>query len=178
MKQPPERDEDILNALAGAVRGLAKAEATGDLASLRRLDLDNPMAPAFFRLIARHTPHESPSPETMRAYALVAAILALRPDTLVPGRRLGSNLVDAGVSEARVQRLLAARGETFRDLALRTARVLVRSGAFSYEQLCRLILAGDGPAAEHLRLAVARDFWGALDGRSRAPTAVPAFTES
>src|SRR5690349_722198 len=52
----PPNDAAFLDRLAGAVRGLAKAEARGDLANLRRLDLQAPASPSFYRLLARHAP--------------------------------------------------------------------------------------------------------------------------
>ncbi len=151
-------DTALLDALAGAVRGLAKAEARGDLASLRRLDLNAPASAVFYRIVARHAPQRE-KPDDLRALAQILAMMALKPDALAPGR-LGRTLAGANVSEARVQRLLAARGETFRDLALRTGRLLARQETLPYRELGLLVLAKTETFAEEIRMRVARDYWG------------------
>lgn len=153
----PNDSGALLDALAGAVRGLDRAEAHGDLASLRRLDRDAPASPAFYRLAVRHAPGLE-RPGDLRALALILTIMALSPEALAP-TRLGHALAEAGVSEARVQRLLAARGEAFRELALRTARVLAGRGTLPYRELGLLILARSEPFAEEIRMRIARDYW-------------------
>ena len=155
---PHENDAALLDALAGAVRALGKAGARGDLASLRRLDRNEPASPAFYRILARHAPARQ-QPDDWRALALILGIMALNPDALASAS-LGRTLADAGVSEARVQRLLAARGDAFRDLALRTARVLAGRGTLPYREFGLLVLARSEAFAEEIRMRIARDYWG------------------
>jgi CRISPR system Cascade subunit CasB len=169
---PPRREAVLLDTLAGAVRGLAKAEARGDLASLRRLDLRAPTGSAFYRLIARHAPEVS-QPSDLRNLALILAIMALNPEGLVPGG-LGRALAEADISEARVQRLLTARGEIFRDLALRTARVLARAGSLPYRDLGLLVLSRSETFADEIRMRIAREYWGR---RSPEPTEANTATD-
>lgn len=171
------RDDEIVEGLANAVRALAHAEATGELASLRRLDLDDPRSPSFFRILVRCVPAERHGHDDIRRFALLLAILALRPDGLAGSRRLGHALAEAKVSEARVERLLAARGGTFRDLMHRTARLLARAGELPYRGIGALVLAGDRPHAEELRLGIARDYWSAHDRRQREPAATTEASE-
>lgn len=167
MTQPPEGDAALLDALANGVRSLSKAEARGDLASLRRLDLDAPMSPVFYRLVARYAPARH-HPDELRNLALILAMMALKPDDLASGR-LGRALADAGVSEARVQRLLAARGETFRDLALRTSRLVAGKGPLPYRDLGLLVLARSDGFAEETRMRIARDYWGQRGRAASSP---------
>ena len=49
----PEGERDHGFAFYNEVRKLTDAEQRGDLAELRRLDPDQPGAPAFFRILAR-----------------------------------------------------------------------------------------------------------------------------
>ncbi len=152
----------ILDWLAGGIARLNERGATGDLAALRRLDPDHPNAGAFFRLmaLAPGDPLDGPG-DRFRRWGLVVWMLAQ-----TPGRRddrpLGAALAEAGFSEIRMNRLLAARGDGFRAQVRRMARFLAqKSGAIPYRELGALILCeGLNEAwAERLRLKIARDFW-------------------
>jgi CRISPR system Cascade subunit CasB len=153
-----ERDQGFL--LCNEVRRLAEAEQRGDLAELRRLDPNQPGAPAFFRILARVAPEAGG--ETMRRYAHFLRILALKPEAL-SGDRLGAVMAKAGVSESRVQRLLTARGETMRDQLRLIARRLANSGNLPWRGFADLLLTKDDKQAENKRLIIARDYWRALD---------------
>lgn len=70
-KAPAQDQTECERGLGGAfvneVRALLRAERRGDLAELRRLDPEQPGAPAFFRILARVAPEAGV--EKMRRYA-------------------------------------------------------------------------------------------------------------
>lgn len=168
---PPDQPKggragDLVEAFAEQVRSLARRERRGDLASLRRLDAEMPAAAAFFRIVVAVAPEAGPA--SLKRYARLLQILALKPDVLVPGP-LGPALIEAGVSEGRVIKLLAARGPALARQLQLLARRLANAGAVPYRQIGDLILApDDSDRAEDLRLRISRDYWRALDSRGAA----------
>jgi CRISPR system Cascade subunit CasB len=154
-----EREQGPGGAFVNEVRCLLRAERRGDLAELRRLDPEQPNAPAFFRILARVAPEAGV--ETMRRYAHYLRILALNPEAL-SSDRLGAVMAASGVSESRVQRLLTARGETMRDQLRLIARRLANSGNLPWRGFADLLLANEKDE-EDARLRIARDYWRALD---------------
>ncbi len=170
--QPPTpRERDLVERFASDISALAKAEARGDLAALRRMDPDCPDAPAFFRILVRHCPDAGPA--FARRCARLARMLALRPEALKPGS-LGEAMAEHGISEARVQRLLAARGEALATQIALVARRLAGERALPYRELGRLLLARDddgdeAAAAEAVRLRIARDYFRAIDRAGTLP---------
>ncbi len=158
-----------VEALAGAIRALGKAERRGDLASLRRLDADAPDAPAFFRIVVKVAPDVTAA--ELRRYAQFLQILALKPDVLSSGS-FGAAMAEAEVSEGRVQKLLSARRPALSEQLRLIARRLANAGKLPYRQIGDLILIDDedGEYAENIRLRIARDYWRALD---RAEVSTP-----
>jgi hypothetical protein len=158
---PASREADPVELFANEVRALEAAERRGDLAELRRMDPDHPDAPAFFRMLVRHRPDAGP--DLARRCARVIRILALRPEALVPGS-LGQAMAEHGISEARVQKLLSARGDALSAQVALIARRLAAEGTLPYRALGRLLLIrDDDEAAECIRLEIARDYFRALD---------------
>lgn len=163
----PQRSRDLVELLAEDIGALALAERRGDLADLRRMDAERPDAPAFFRMLVRHRPDAGP--DFVRRCARLVKILALRPEALVPGS-LGAAMAEHGITEARVQKLLAARGDALAAQIALVARRLAQERALPYRALGRLLLAGDDDeAAEPIRLSIARDYFRALDRAAAAP---------
>lgn len=152
----------ILDWLARGIDRLDERGATGDLAALRRLDPDQPSAGAFFRLMALAPDNPLGGPgDRFRRWGLVAWMLAQTPARR-GDRALGAALAEAGFSEMRMNRLLAARGDGFRAQARRMVRFLAqKAGAVPYRELGELILCeGDRETrAERLRMKIARDYW-------------------
>ena len=120
----------------------------GPLAELRRLDAGRP-APAFWRLAVRY-PNSVGAPSRQASWISIVRIIATlmpkgdpaqRPRLHDPRRRLGEVLCDGGdpawpggnadarpvYSEARFNRLLAARGRHREILMERAARTIARS---------------------------------------------------
>ena len=160
--------ESALDSIAGAVRRLVENEATGELATLRRLNVDSPDALAFGRitllpavdaLLATERDPEARSDLLVRL-AVVTRMMAGAAGDLHAGWKLGGALADAGATERRVGALLTARGKTLLDTVQRTAARLALAGPLPYRQLGVLALAEtlDPPAAESMRFQIARDF--------------------
>jgi len=160
--------QNRVDALAGAIRALDKAERRGDLASLRRLDADAPDAPAFFRIVVKVAPNASAV--ELRRYARFLQMLALKPDSLTSGS-FGAAMAEAEVSEGRVQKLLSARGPALSKQLRLIARRLANAGRLPYRQIGDLLLVEDedGEYAEAVRLRIARDYWRAIDRADVGP---------
>lgn len=148
-----------ITAFADAIRALHHQENRGALAALRRMDTSRATEPAFHRILAVAAPDASHA--RAKRLALLARILALATSAEMLGKGpqgLGEALRVADVSEARVQMLMTARGETLDDLLLRTARRLVRDGSLPYQDIGKLILGGP-KAVEITRFRIAKDYW-------------------
>lgn len=163
------RAPDLVELLANDVRALEAAERRGDLAELRRMDPERPDAPAFFRILVRRRPDAGP--DFARRCARLVRLLALRPEALQRGS-LGEAMAAHGISEARVQKLLAARGEALAMQIALIARRLAQERALPYRELGHLLLADDdGEAADRARLRIARDYFRTLDRAHAADAA-------
>lgn len=89
-------------------------------------------------------------------------------------RRTGAALHAAGYSEARLSKLLIARGDGLRDQVARLARFLRAKGAMPLDlrPLAALVLEEGRyePGAETARLNIARSYYGAADRAAREET--------
>lgn len=95
-------------------------------------------------------------------WAFIAHGIALSGHDGGEGQFLGRQLHDAGVSEARVTRLLDARGDAFVQTLPRLLRLMAsKNVAPNWAELGRLVLNEDQDDAEKTRLKVARDFFSA-----------------
>jgi CRISPR system Cascade subunit CasB len=130
----------LVEAFAGAIRALESAERRGDLASLRRLNTDAPDAAAFFRIVVRIAPEASPA--ALQRYARFLQILALKPAALISGS-FGAAMAAAEVTEARVQKLLTARGPALAEQIRLISRRLADVGTLPYRQIGDLLMIED-----------------------------------
>jgi CRISPR system Cascade subunit CasB len=104
----------------------------------------------------------------------VFAVLA-RPGAGWPSRDLGTALAEASFPESRLSRLLASRGDAFRDQATLVARFLhARDAACTPVDLAELALVEERTEsrAERLRFRIARSYYRVVD--ASPATAVPA----
>ena len=172
---------------AGLASRLARADfPRGDLAALRRMNPDTPAA-VFWRLAAQHDLLGAPVVE--RKWMLILNGIALMTPTAGPGsvrtahnpqRAVGTALFLGGesaarttgfYSEARLQRLLTARGAVLHTLLARMFRMLAGAGAaFDWREMAWFIL-NDGFSAERAeesRRRIARAYYQAE--RQHAPS--------
>jgi hypothetical protein len=173
--QPSEK-KSLLERIATELWRLNEAEATGELAALRRMDRHSVPPAAFYRIMARAGANEM-HPGTIRRWARAVAIMAQRPDALRPSG-LGETLKAIGVSEQRLDMLLYSRGPALFDLALRTAVRIAHSHEFlPYRDLCHLVLYDGRPEkstdADDVRIRVAQSYLRAKD-KSDADSPSPA----
>jgi hypothetical protein len=160
--------EAALDAIAAALRRLVEAQATGELATLRRLDVNSPDALAFGRItllppvdaLLSSMLDTSARTDLLLRLAVMTRAMAGAADDLHAGWKLGGALADAGATERRVGALLTARGGTLLDTILRTSARLALAGPLPYRQLGVLALAEtiDPAAAEAMRFQIARDY--------------------
>lgn len=184
--------------MKGIGRTLASLDP-GALAELRRLSLegDEPGAPYFWRLAARH---DFGGGDRLRTWARIVQIMAILTDKGAPeGKRspheaaskengwrgFGHALCDGSdtawgigtanprpmLSEQRLARLLAAKGMMRNDLVERAVRALAANkppgAAVNCTDIARLLLFPDNP--DHAR-KLARDYYARLDRATRAGT--------
>ena len=161
-----ESEKNPMGIIAGLARLLADTHfSTGDRATLRRLSPKAPDAPAFWHLLFRNVPEDmrrGGSSETR--WALIIHGMALMTHMQVSahqqGRGLGRALHAAGFSEMRLNRLLRARGETFRDMVPRMCRFLASSNeAFDWARFGLMLLTEDEEKTEGYRRGIARDYF-------------------
>jgi CRISPR system Cascade subunit CasB len=140
----------------------------GERARLKRWSPGNEPSLAFYRFAFRYLPEDWEHKPPMWT-TLLAAVALMCPDPHRPDMPLGRALADTGYAEARLERLLAADGDTLQTLLLRAARFLRAKNAgcnctdFAY----LLGLRGDPQGA---RLRIARDYYRELQHSQTATT--------
>lgn len=158
----------------------------GDLASLRRMDPDEPDAAAFWRLTARYDLHGSP--EVERKWALVLHGIALMTmaagdgaagrSAHVRGMPIGRALfagdnperTTAFYSASRMNRLLTARGPMLRTLLSRMFRMMAAvNQGFDWYGMAEFILSDgyDEQRADRIRRNIAREYYWAENRATR-----------
>jgi len=165
--------KSVHQAALATARALQHA-SPGDLAAMRRMREDAG-APLFWRLAARH-PVIDRNPDAWIAIARMLALLtptgqpSSRPPLHDASRRLGAVLCDGGdrtwsgptpmLSEARLARLLAARGKARRVALERALRMLAnRRPPGPLVNVPDIAWAVLNPAGDR----IARDYYARLD---------------
>jgi len=138
---------------------------TGDRAALKRMAPDQPPPLAFYRLAFRELPDGW---EYRRgAWQTLVAGMALRSgrdNPHNPKRPLGQALAQLNYSEARLERLLAAEGDTLNTLLLRAARFLAaKNESVDWTDCARLLLATEDDKPEQIRREIAGDYYRNLE---------------
>ena len=147
----------------------------GDLAELRRMDPATPNAAVFWRLMARHDLPASTNWENRWALILhgialmthrTSSTTSAHKEDIPVGRALfqggASNRRESFYSEARLGRLLAARGAMLHTLLIRTFRMLAAAHqCFNWDEMAQFILADghDESRAERARRKIAREYY-------------------
>lgn len=163
----PPLNTPTLAQTIGQLASLIAADhfSTGERAALKRLDPAGPPSLPFYRFAFRYLP-ENWEWQQLAWMTLIAGIALMCPNPHNPKRPLGLVLAEAGYSEKRLERLLAAEGETLHTLLLRAVRFLAAKGeAVNWMDFARLLLATDPDKREEARLHIARDFYRQLDAK-------------
>lgn len=167
-----EDERPRLGTSVGKAAGLLGSEAlsNGDRAALRRISPDAPFTPALWKVLHRLGQDETPGPlrqetwERRWATLLMGMAFCVSPSSnlheySVP---LGRALFEAGWSELRFVRLLRARGEALEVELRRVAQYLAsKSQPANWADMAYLLFYQHGSADEDIRLAIARDYYGA-----------------
>lgn len=153
--------ESVVARLAGVLSDPGGRIGMGEHAALRRMDPLSPGASAIiaYRLLAaQDVPLDDE--ELMRRWCLMVHVLALARGAHDPRAKIGEMLWKLGLTEARINQLLAADFPTLIQLAPRLARRLHASSAvkaLDFMPLAGLILNADrdAAAAHRARLTIA-----------------------
>ena len=150
--------------------------STGDHATLRRMFLKS--APvtegAVVKLLLSAGVDQRAYERNYPAWRLVAHVAALVSGTARlrahDGRRgLGAALEEAGLSENRLMRLTAARGESLYDQLALAGRMVAQHGAGAFNLWTLLDLAGvDSKRAERARIRIVQDYYSAARAKGEA----------
>jgi CRISPR system Cascade subunit CasB len=144
---------------------------TGSLASLRRHSPERvAREPAFHRLLAGVPDDMLKAQDAPVRWAAVIQAIAIGAKPGEPASResAGKALAEAGYSESRFARLLAAGGSTLRAQIMLLARYMNgKQARFSWADLGELVLVEgwNGECADILRFRLARDYFRQLDTR-------------
>ena len=141
---------------------------TGERARLKRWSPGTAPGLAFYRFAFRYLP-EGWERKQEAWMTLLTAVALMCPDPHRPDLPLGRALADTGYAEARLERLLAAEGDTLHTLLLRAARFLrAKNASCNCTDFAYLLgLRGDPQRA---RLRIARDYYRELQRSQTATT--------
>jgi CRISPR system Cascade subunit CasB len=132
---------------------------TGDRAALRRMVPAQPIPLTFYRFALNYCPSNWQY-QRDDWLAITAGIALMSPAAHDPRVGLGAALARHGYSEARLERLLGARGEVRRILFLRAVRFLAaKVQPFNWVEGARFLLTSDAEKREELNFRIARDFY-------------------
>lgn len=133
----------------------------GERAALKRMGLEGPAPLALHRFILSWVDEGWQDERwTDRWRTLICALAIQRDGGFDPSRPWGQALAEARFAESRLERLLAAQGDTLLSLALRAARQLAAKGlACDWRQLADLIFSADPETRERINTRIARDYY-------------------
>jgi CRISPR type I-E-associated protein CasB/Cse2 len=150
----------VLASIAGQLKG--ERLSTGDEAALRRMDVTAPGREimALSRILQEANAHERVGAPADR-WRVVVHCLALVEGNHAPGVATGTALANMGLSEARLNTLLAADHDVYIDMLATLARRIRSAGvALDWAPLAQIALfAGrNEEEADRARLRIAREF--------------------
>jgi CRISPR system Cascade subunit CasB len=149
---------DIIGRITGAMeRNLI---GPGERAELRRLDVEHPYSPAFWKIMTAWVgSSHTPTSETRWAIAL-SGFARMGPPLNKRGARLGQALASADYSETRLLKLLRVKGPTFADTVRRLCSFLAaKAEPVDWVELASFILTVDEQKADEARRRIARDYY-------------------
>jgi CRISPR system Cascade subunit CasB len=135
--------------------------SNGERATLKRWAPGQPIPLPFYRLWLRFVSDELPSEETAPAWVLVAwgiCLMGARGNR--PERPFGRAMAEAGITYARLERLLDAPPDVLPDLLTAVVRRLAADAAgFDWSEAAELLLARKPAARESIRRRIAVAFY-------------------
>ena len=143
--------------------------SSGDRASLRRQTPTDYGSPGFWKvmvgIVDSPTIHSSgdwrpDDSERERRWGAILQAMAIHNDAFLPTTRFGQTLALAKVTEARLHKLLRAKGNRLIDEVRTVARFLkAKNEPVNWIELAVLVLNQQNAQAECLRRKVARDYY-------------------
>ncbi|MCX7167490.1 MAG: type I-E CRISPR-associated protein Cse2/CasB [Rhodocyclales bacterium] len=143
--------------------------SNGERAALKRMALDGPAPLALHRLLLAHVDDAWQDERWLADWRAVVCALAIQRDGgFNPAAPFGQALAEARFAESRLERLLAASGDTLRALALRAARQVAAKGiACDWRTFAELLFTRDSEYRERINTRIARDFYRTLQSANR-----------
>lgn len=165
MPTQPHEAASLASVIQRIIAELSEA-GTADRAELRRLKPDDPGGSAFWRIVVTrldpaHLPGGGPArDEAFRRWAVILRALAELDGLHNPGRRFGTALAEAGVSELRLNRLLRASDEQlFDQLHAVTHQLATAALPVDLTAIARLVLSDGQPHERAARQTIANDYY-------------------
>jgi CRISPR system Cascade subunit CasB len=160
-----EAAEDLGHKIGKLAAILEKPHFPGaDRAALKRWAPGQFPPLAFYRLCLRHLNTDLPPAHQTHAWmAVVWGIAFMGTGAHRPDRPFGKALAEAGYSEGRLERLLAAPADLRLDLLTSAVRFLASKGeGFDWTEGALFLLTEDAEKRETLHRRLAADFYRAL----------------
>ncbi len=141
-----------------------------DRATLKRMSSRGPTPLAYHRFLLRHVPEPWQDPSFDLGWRTLIAGLAKHHDNPhTSNRPFGRALAEAGYSELRLERLLAAEGYVLATLSLRASTLLATQRAHSnWRDLAWLLFSPTDISREHANRQIARAFYRTADDTAAA----------
>jgi len=164
-----------LTSLVGRIADELAETPPGDLAELRRLTLDDPGGAAFWRIVVTRLDPDLPGggparDDALRRWAVILRAIARLNDFHNPGRRFGTALAEAGVSEMRLNKLLRASGAPLFDQVRAVTHQLATAAApVDLTGVARLVLSDGQPHEQAVRQTIANDYYAVIFNNERKP---------
>jgi CRISPR system Cascade subunit CasB len=165
--------KDLPTRVAKIARAIFDQFGAGERAELRRLEpTGDPGSPAFWRLMAQYVPEvmDATKPwrdHDARRWATLVSAVVLLGEASEPPASLGVALAEAGMSEARLTRLLRADSDKLLHELRRVARFLATKGrAVRHLDFARLLFISNPNKAESLRRDIARGYFSTLHAQN------------
>ena len=159
---PTQRN--LATAIGRVAAAMAQQMSTGELAELRRFQLDG-ISPTFFRCLVNYVEPAWPLPgseaarnEAERRWAAILSGMARLPHR--KGASFGRVAAKSGLSELRFLRLLRDRGQTLAATLRGVVHFLASRGdAVDWLDLAKLVLSEGQDWGEAVRRSLARDYY-------------------
>ena len=156
-----DQQTESFGSLIGRVAGTIGSDqfATADRAALKRMNFDRAPPLAFYRFAFRHLPNGwTNSRDDWQAILQGMALMA--PQIHRPDYPFGRALVEHRYSETRLERLLAADGDTRQTLLLRTVRYLAaQKVGCDWRDIAVFLLTKDLGKRERNNMKIAADYY-------------------
>lgn len=135
--------------------------SNGDRVTLRRMHFNQQPPLGFYKLALARLPAGWDAGQMQRDWMVVVSGMCLMYPNIHRGDQpLGVELARAHYAEARLERLLAADGDTRRTLVLRLVRFLAsRHTACDWNDVAGLLLTRDQDKLERLQRRIAGHFY-------------------